>query len=42
LLNQKTKKRTAKEALKLVKPSFLLVKECKENIVDSRLLQEGV
>ena len=38
LVNQKTRKHTPKEALKLVKPSFLLVREYEENIVDSRLL----
>ena len=38
LANQKTRKHKPKEALKLVKPSFLLVREYEENIVDSRLL----
>ena len=38
MLKQKTKKHTSKEALKLVKSSFLLVREYGENIVNSRLL----
>ena len=38
MVNQKTRKHTPKEALKLVNPSFLLVREYEENIVDSRLL----
>ena len=38
LLNQKTRKHTPKEALKLVKPSFLLVREYEEKFVDNRLL----
>jgi hypothetical protein len=36
--NQKTRKHTPKEALKLVNPSFLLVREFEENIVDRSLL----
>ena len=34
MVTQKTRKHTAKEAFKLVKPSFLLVMEYDENIVD--------
>ena len=38
MVTQKTRKHTPKEALKLVKPSFLLVREYEENIVDSSRL----